>query len=107
MNIAIAFLVGCITFVLMMILKIPIKWLTAYVADKMKPDVEEGYILYKRLNTAIIFLTIIVATIGYYFVFGLIGIGHFKLCCSLKAGVIAVALYAVFEQWFGDDFDLF
>lgn len=103
MNITIAFFVGCITFVLMMVLKIPVKKLTAFLADKIEPDEEEGYILYKRLNGAIILLTIMVATICYYFVLGWLEIEHFKLCCSLKAGIIAIALYALYEQWFGEE----
>jgi len=27
---------------------------------------------------------------------------HFKWCCSLKAGAVAIAIYAVYEQWFGE-----
>lgn len=102
MSITIAFFVGCITFVLMMIIKIPVKKMMYILADKIEDDEDDCYILYKRLNGVIILLTIMVAVICYYFVLQWLGEDHFKFCCSLKAGLIAVALYAVYEQLFGE-----
>lgn len=102
MNIAIAFLVGCITFVLMMIIKIPVKKMTGFLATKVDDDEEESYILYKRFNGMLILITMMVSAVCYYFVLQGLGEEHFKICCSMKAGAIAVALYAAFEQWFGE-----
>lgn len=102
MSITIAFFVGCITFVIMMLLKIPVKKMMFILANIIEVDEDESYILYKRLNGVVILLTIMVAVVCYYFVLQWLGEEHFKLCCSLKAGVIAIALYAVYEQWFGE-----
>lgn len=102
MNFAIAFLVGCITLVLMTIIKIPIKQLTRFVANRLETDEEDCYILYRRLNGVIIILTMMVSAVCYYFVLQGLGEEHFKICCSMKAGAIAIALYAAFEQWFGE-----
>ncbi len=106
MNTAIMFFVGCLTLVLMMFIKIPIKKMTANLAKKWQQEEEEQYILYKRLNVLVIFCVILVSLISYYFVLQLLGEEHFKMCCCIKAGAIAIALYAIFEQWFGDDFAL-
>lgn len=103
MNIAIAFYAGCVTFVLMMVLKLPVKKLTGMLADKLEYFEGDRFVLYKRLNCVIILLTIIVAAICYYIISTMLGTGHFKLCCSLKAGMIAIALYAAYEQWFGEE----
>lgn len=103
MSISIAFCVGCITFVLMMVLKIPMKKITGFLAHKLEPDEDDAYILYKRLNGVIILLTIMIAIVCYYLVSQWLGIENFKFCCSLKAGFIAIALYALYEQWFGED----
>ena len=106
MNMSIAFFVGCITFVLMMFIKKPIKKLNSgLVLKATKVDVER-IVLYKRLNVVIIFVTMMLSMVCYYFVLKLLGEGHFKMCCSIKAGAIAVALYMVFEQWIGDDFQI-
>ena len=106
MNMSIVFFVGCITFVLMMFIKKPIKKLNSGLALKAtKADVER-IVLYKRLNVVIIFVTMMLSMVCYYFVLKLLGEGHFKMCCSIKAGAIAVALYMVFEQWIGDDFQI-
>lgn len=106
MNMAIAFFTGCITFALMFIIKIPIKSFTYRIASRATLDDKKCQVLYKRYNILIIIVTMTVATICYYLLLQVLGEEHFKLCCSLKAGAISVALYAVFEQWFGDDFDL-
>ncbi len=103
MNIAIAFLAGCVTFVLMMFIKIPIKILTGKLADRIGYDEDDCHVLYKRLNGVIILMAIIVATMCYYVMYCVLEVGHFKLCCSLKAGMIAIALYAAYEQWFGEE----
>ena len=99
MNNVIAFFVGCLTFVVMMLLKIPVKKINRVLAEKIESDVDEAYILYKRLNGIIMLIAVMLAVVIYYFVLQWIGEEHFKLCCSLKAGVVAVAFYAVYEQF--------
>lgn len=102
MNMAIAFFTGCVTFVLMLVIKIPIKKLTYRFADRVTSDEESQHVLYKRCNVVIILITMVVAIICYYLVLQVLGEDHFKVCCSIKAGAIAIALYAAFEQWFGE-----
>lgn len=106
MNMSIAFFVGCFTFVVIMLVKIPIKKLMSTIAENRGGDEEEVRIIYRRGNSIIYVLVMLVAAISYCLVLELIGEEHFKLCCSMKAAAIAVALYAIFEQWFGDDFKL-
>ena len=100
MNMAIAFFVGCVTFVLMMIIKIPIKKIIFSVVECVVDDEDRQYILYKRWNTILFFVTLLVAAVCYCYVAVVLKIDHFKWCCSVKAGAIAIALYAVYEQWF-------
>ncbi len=97
MNFTIAFFVGSATFVLMMVLKIPIKRLTRYLADRA--DYVDSDVLYKRYNIILQILTMALACLIYMLVLRWLGDDHFKLCCSLKAGVIAMALYAVYERF--------
>ena len=104
MNMAISFFVGCVTFVLMMFVKLPIKKMNYKLASKVVDSEEEKQILYKKLNVIIIFIAMMLSMVCYYFVLKMLGGTHFKMCCSVKAGAIAVALYMIFEQWFGDEF---
>lgn len=106
MNTAISFFVGCITFVAMMFIKKPIKRVTFGLAEKKGKREEDKRVLYKRLNIMIIFAAMFVAMIFYYLVLIFLGETHFKMCCSLKAGAVSVALYVIFEQWFGDNFQI-
>jgi len=103
MNSAIAFFVGCLTFVLMMVIKIPIKKLIQALVERTDYDEDRQYVLYKRWNTVLLLVAMLVATVCYFYVGMLLRIDHFKWCCSLKAGAIAIALYAVYEQWFGEE----
>lgn len=99
MNDAIAFFVGCVTFVSMMLIKIPIKrFIVWLVGGETSGDKR---ILIKRCNSILFIVTMIVAVLLYWGLFKILDIDHFKLCCSLKAGAIAIALYAAYEQWFG------
>ena len=103
MNNVIAFFVGSITFALVMILKFPIKRFIKLEMDKTNLDYEKKRLYRKRLNTIIFFLVFFIAVVTYYFVLQWLHDDHFKWCCSLKAGTIAIAIYALFEQWFGED----
>lgn len=102
MNMAIAFFVGCITFVLMMIIKIPVKKITAILAANQAENQEQEYILYKRYNVVVMFLTMAIAMLCYYWVLQVLEIEHIKWCCSLKAGAIAMAIYTIFERFVGN-----
>ena len=98
MNFTIVFFVGCVTLALMMLIKIPVKMITGRLANR---SFEEGKneVLYKRLNLVIFVLVFVLACVIYYLVLQWLGETHFKFCCSLKAGVIAIALYSVFERF--------
>ena len=104
MNMAISFFVGCITFVVMLFVKLPIKKINYKLASRVIDNETEKKRLYKKLNVIIIFIAMMLSMIFYYIVLRMLGGTHFKMCCSVKAGAIAVALYMIFEQWFGDDF---
>ena len=98
MNSAITFFVGSLTFVLMLVIKIPIKKFILAAVKKVEQDADEQYVLYKRWNTVLLVVVMLVAVICYYYIGTILKIDHFKWCCSLKAGAIAIALYAVCDQ---------
>ena len=92
MNDAITFLVGCVTFLTVNLLKIPIKaW--------NRKQAKENYSRYRIRNSVIFLLVMAVAVGTYAMLYHLADLDHFKLCCPLKAGAMAVAIYAVYEQW--------
>lgn len=103
MNSAIAFFVGCLTFVLVMGIKIPIKKMIFSMVERMVIEEKRQYVMYKRWNTVLFLVVMLVAALAYYYVLRVMEIEHFKWCCSLKAGAVAIAIYAVYEQWFGDN----
>lgn len=98
MNAMISVFVGCITFLLMYVIKIPIKKFIACIVCRFADDEERQYYLCKRWNALLFFVTMMVAALCYYYVGGVLKIDHYKWCCSLKAGAIAIAIYAVCEQ---------
>ncbi|MBE5873470.1 MAG: hypothetical protein E7287_03580 [Lachnospiraceae bacterium] len=98
MNFTIAFFIGCITLVLMLLIKIPVKTVTKRLADESF-DERGNDIRYKRYNMILFILVFVVACVIYYLVLLWLGDDHFKFCCSLKAGIIAIALYSVFERF--------
>lgn len=102
MNMAISFLSGSITFVLVMLIKVPIKKLNAQVAEEKAYSEEEFYKIYKRRNGVIYLCVALVALVSYCFILYALGEEHIKLCCSMKAAAIAIALYAVYEQLLGE-----
>ena len=95
-----AVLVALFVFFLMFFIKAPIKRIT-YRAAKCRAgdDASAGYTLYRRMNAVLILLTIVLAVVVYYVICVLGGLHH-KLCCSFKAAVMALALYAAYDQWF-------
>ena len=94
MNDAVTFLVGCFTFLLIKFLKIPFKRLNWKLS-------RGNYQRYRRYNVVIFLLVMVVSVGAYYLLYRLVELDHFKLCCTLKAGAMAVAIYAVYEQWTG------
>lgn len=95
MNSVITFFVGCAAFAFMMLVKIPIK--------KLNWELAKSELQYKRLNIFLIILTFLVAIICYCFALVWLGETHFKLCCAIKGASVAMAFYAIYEQWCGDD----
>ena len=102
MNMAISFFVGCITFVLVMLFKLPVKKITAALASYIAIEEEQEYLLYKRFNIVIMLFAMLIAMVSYYSIIQVMGLEHIKWCCSLKAGAIAIALYAVYELLLGE-----
>lgn len=99
MNMALAFFCGCTTFVLMMIIKIPIKKLNKVIAERFCAEEEKAH-TYKRLNVSIMFIALLLSMICYYIIAETIGISNIKWCCAMKGGAIAIALHALYSQWF-------
>ena len=95
MNSVITFFVGCAAFAVMMLVKIPIK--------KLNWELAKSELQYKRLNIFLIILTFLVAIICYCFALVWLGETHFKLCCAIKGASVAMAFYAIYEQWCGDN----
>lgn len=95
MNSVITFFVGCAAFAVMMLAKIPIK--------KLNWELAKSELQYKRLNIFLIILTFLVAIICYCVALVWLGETHFKLCCAIKGASVAMAFYAIYEQWCGDD----
>lgn len=95
MNELIIFFVGAVTFVLMLLVKIPIKKWTCKIA--------KNYSNYKHLNILLIIMNFVIAIICYSLVLQWMNIQHYKLCVAIKGGALAMAFYAIYEQWFGED----
>ncbi|MBR6643565.1 MAG: hypothetical protein IKL28_07900 [Lachnospiraceae bacterium] len=100
MNMAIAFFGGCMTFVLMMVVKVPIKKLNMAIAERFRDDEDEIELLYKRLNVSVMVAAMLLSMLCYYIVAAMLGITNLKWCCAMKGGAIAIALHAVYAQWF-------
>lgn len=98
MNMAIAFFVGCMTFVLMMVIKIPIKKLNMALAEQLCDDEDKQYLLYKRLNVSVMVVTMLASMLCFYVIARLFDISNIKWCCAMKSGAIAIALYAIYAQ---------
>ena len=101
MDMAIAFFGGCMTFVLMMVIKVPIKKLNRWIAEQFFEDDDEQRLLYKRLNVSIMVVTMLLSMLCYYVVAGMVfEVSNLKWCCAMKGGAIAIALHAMYAQWF-------
>lgn len=96
---------GIITFVIMLFLKIPVKKCTYYIAKTFAGDSKRQYKLYRRANFAVIVLVFLVSLLVYSLLLLWLESAHFKLCCSMKLGAVAMSIYALFEQLFGKNGD--
>lgn len=94
MSFAISFLVGSIAFALTLIIKMPVKALT----KRLSMDCYESDVRRKRYNIFIQFLVFVIATFVYWGMSQFIYIDHFKLCSCIRAWVIAIAMYSVYER---------
>lgn len=102
MNRAIIFCVGCFTFVVMFLIKYPIKKMSKSISVSLGYDGEAGEILRRRLNILVIFFVLLTALASYHQILLWMNETHVKLCCALKGAALAMAFYAIFEQWIGD-----
>lgn len=102
MNRAIIFCVGCFTFVVMFLIKYPIKKMSKSIAVSMGFDKESEEALRRRLNLLVIFFVLLVALASYHQILQWMNETHVKLCCALKGAALSMAFYAIFEQWMGD-----
>jgi len=100
MNMAIGFFSGCMTFVLMMVIKLPIKKVNRAIAEHFCEEEDEKTLLYKRLNVSIMAVTILVSMVCYYVVAETMMVSNIKWCCAMKGGAIAIALHAIYAQLF-------
>ena len=101
MNQTVTFFVGLFTFLVVMALKIPVKKINWKLSGRRYSDPEKRYLCYRRYNFSLFFLVMAVSVGSYYVLYRLVQLDHFKLCCTLKAGAMAIAIYAVDEQWSG------
>ena len=100
MNMAIAFFSGCMTFVLMMVVKLPIKKMNKMLAKCFCEEEDRRLLLYKRLNVSIMVVAMFLSMVCYYVVAEMIVVSNIKWCCAMKGGAIAIALHAIYAQLF-------
>lgn len=103
MNHSIIFFVSCVTFVLMFLIKIPVKKWADSRAIERAMDEEEEIRIRKHTNFIIIILVCLVALFVYYGVLVWLGEKHVKLCCAFKSAALSMAYYAVYEQITGEN----
>ena len=48
-------------------------------------------------------MNFMIAIICYSLVLQWMDIQHYKMCVAIKGGALAMAFYAIYEQWFGED----
>lgn len=94
----IAVVVGIQIFLYMFLLKVPVKKVHGMIAKHVcTDDMVKAYRIYRYLNFSLIIWTTVFSVILYYIICVVLNIHH-KLCCSFKAAVIALCIYAVYEQ---------
>lgn len=98
-NSIIMFLIGGVIFVLMPLIKIPIKKCTRDLAERWATDDEDQIKIYHWLNLILVAFTVLIALFLYCIVLLWLREAHFKFCCSLKGIAIAMAFYMLLEQW--------
>ncbi len=94
----IAIVVGILVFIYMFLIKVPVKKLHSMIAKQFGRDnATKAYAIYRYLNFTLIIWTTIFSVVLYYIICVVLNIHH-KLCCSFKAAVIALCMYAVYQQ---------
>ena len=88
------------TFVLMMVIKLPIKKVNKVIAERFCEEEDKKTLLYKRLNVSIMAVTVLVSMMCYYMVAEMMMVSNIKWCCAMKGGAIAIALHAIYAQLF-------
>ena len=100
MNMAIAFFSGCMTFVLVMVIKIPLKRMNRWVVVHFFEENDEPELLCKRFNVSIMVVAMLLSMLSYCIIGGMIfEMSNLKWCCAMKGGAIAIALHAIYAQW--------
>lgn len=101
MNTAIAFFCACVTFALMMVIKIPIKKVNWWLVENFFKESKNKKLLYKRFNVSIMVVAMLLAMFCYYVIAGLMfEMSNLKWCYAMKGGAIAIAFHAMYAQWF-------
>lgn len=93
-------IVGVQVFLYVFLLKIPLKKLHMQIASK-KDTERARQAKFRHLNATFILWVFFLSVSIYYIICLLLEIHH-KLCCSFKSVAIALTLYAIYEQLFGE-----
>lgn len=99
-NYTIAAICGLATFLLMLVIKIPVKIITRKIAETRDGSDYDRRVLNKRLNLIIIVLTFLLGFILFWESNNLLKIEHFSMSHAIEAGAFAIAYYALFERFF-------
>lgn len=95
----IGIVVGIQVFLLLFLIKIPVKWFHEKIVVRSR-KIDKGR-LFRRLNFTLILWVVFLSVSIYFWICLKLGIHH-KLCCSFKSVAIALTLYAIYEQLFGE-----
>lgn len=95
-------IVGFLVFLYMFLVKVPIKALHRRIVKRRYFDDEKkASIAFRVANVSLILWVTVLAVVLNYAICSVLNIHH-KLCCSFKAVAIAVSLYSIYEQIWGD-----
>ena len=95
-------LIGICVFGITFLVKTPVKNVTRYLAYRKVEERGEEYCYarYRKLNLVIL-LVVLLLSVTLNLMFCVILGNHHKLCFALKATMVAICLYSVYEQLFG------
>lgn len=94
--------IGILVFGMTFLIKIPIKNVTRYMAYRKKDEIGEAncHARYRRMNLVIL-LAVFLLSIMLNLLFCVMLGNHHKLCFALKAAMVAICMYSIYEQMFG------